>query len=121
MANVDRMFRVNVAGGIALSATAGGTTGCGGAVSTEPGNGGGGDASHGDAGQDAFPTEGPPVYVEAGTDVGVLDAALHDAGTDADAFPTEGPNLDAAFFDTGTHDAIAEVGVDAFPQETAAP
>lgn len=123
MPTVNRMFRVIVAGGIALSATTPGLiAGCGGSVSTSSSDAGHGadgfpvegvDASRLDAfpqetaqqpdafpqetGQqvDAFPQEGP-AFVDAGFD----------------AFPQEGPNIEAGFFDAG------EAG---FPQETASP
>jgi hypothetical protein len=121
MPTVDRMFRVIVAGGIALSTTTPGlVAGCGGATSTPIS-----DAGH-DA--DAFPAEGPaqadafpqetaqeldafpqegPVALEAGSD-----ARFADAGGNADAFPQEGP-----YFEAGSLDA-SDAG---FPQETASP
>jgi len=137
MPTVDRMFRVIVAGGIALSATAPGlVAGCGGSVATMTSDGGPDsfpvegppslpDAFPQETAQqvDAFPQEGPPVF-EAGSDAGV-DARLGDAGGDQDAFPHEGPNLEAGFFDTShpeaSSDADAAAGPDGFPQETAAP
>jgi hypothetical protein len=132
------MFHVIVAGGIALVALpAAGAAGCGGAVSTTPGDGG----SHqdafpveGPAYYDAFPQEGPPPPVDSGLDA---DAShVLDAGSDIDAFPHEGPNIEAGFFDTGTLDAgTLDTGAgddaneagdaagapDGFPHETAVP
>jgi hypothetical protein len=123
MPTVDRMFRVIVAGGIALSASAPGlVVGCGGSVSSIPS-----DAGHG---ADAFPTEGPPpladafpqetaMFVDTGfPQEGAQDAKGPDvdAGGDEDAFPQEGPNLEAGSFDTSAPDADA-----GFPIETAAP
>lgn len=122
MPTVDRMFRVIVAGGIALSAAAPAlVVGCGGSVSSLPS-----DAGHGG---DAFPVEGPAPgpdafpqetaqFVDAFPQEGI-DASVHlaDAGGDEDVFPQEGPNIEAGFFfDTGAPDADA-----GFPFETAAP
>lgn len=122
MPTVDRMFRVIVAGGIALSAAAPGlVVGCGGSVSTTPSDGGHGADSfpvEGPAQQpdafpqetaqqaDAFPQEGP-AFVEAGVDARILDS-----GGDEDVFPQEGPNIEAGFLDA------SDAG---FPQETASP
>jgi hypothetical protein len=64
MKSNDRMFRVVVLGGIALTA-------CGGAVTTSS-----------DAGSDGFPAEGPAPY----------DASLIDTAQQFDGFPTEGPD-----------------------------
>jgi hypothetical protein len=126
MPTVDRMFRVIVAGGIALTATTPAVVaGCGGSVTTTPS-----DAGHG---ADTFPVEGPAqldafpqetaqpldafpqetgqpldAFPQEGPDVGVK----ADAGGDEDVFPQEGPNLEA-----GSVDA-SEAG---FPQETASP
>jgi hypothetical protein len=115
MPTVDRMFRVIVAGGIALSATTPGlVAGCGGSTSTTTS-----DAGHG---ADAFPVEGPApqpdafpqetaqlvdAFPQEGADVRVVDA-----GGDEDVFPQEGPNIEAGFLDS------SEAG---FPQETASP
>lgn len=118
MPTVDRMFRVIVAGGIALSATAPGVVvGCGGSTSTLPS-----DAGHGG---DAFPAEGPyqgdafpsetAQQVDAFPQEGI-DASVRDTGTSPDVFPQEGPNLEAGVFDTAAPDADA-----GFPFETAAP
>jgi hypothetical protein len=122
MPTVDRMFRVIVAGGIALAATTPGlVVGCGGSVSTT--------ASDAGRGADAFPVEGPaqepdafpqetateldafPQEGPAPLDSG-FDARMRDAGGEEDAFPQEGPTLDAAFFDAGDG---------GFPHETATP
>ena len=115
MKSADRMFRVLVLGGVALTA-------CGGAVTTP--------SSGDDSGttQDGFPTEGPaqvdafpsetaqqvdafpsegPAYVDTGVD------AVVDASADADAFPMEGPPP----LDSGSTDAVADAPC--FPQETA--
>ncbi|HEX3346045.1 MAG TPA: hypothetical protein VHS09_15785 [Polyangiaceae bacterium] len=129
MPTVDRMFRVIVAGGIALSASAPGlVVGCGGSVSTLPS-----DAGHG---SDAFPQEGPPPYepdafpqetaqlVDAFPQEGIDASMLGDAGSHGDAaqdvspdvFPQEGPNLEAGSFDSSFSDADA-----GFPFETASP
>jgi hypothetical protein len=139
------MFRVIVAGGIALTATAPGlVAGCGGSVATAADGGGadsfpveGVDAFPQETAQqvDAFPQEGPPPPMEAG-----LDARIVDSGADQDAFPHEGPNLEAGFFDVGVVDAgvvdtgVVDTGVvdatptgdgaaapDGFPHETAVP
>jgi hypothetical protein len=136
MPTVDRMFRVIVAGGIALAGGAPAlVVGCGGSVSTSASDAGPDgfpqetagplrDASSQDAGSDvdAFPQEGPPPPVDAG-----LDGHVADAGADVDAwFPQEGPNIEAGFFDTG-HPETSSGGGDAaglpdgFPQETASP
>ena len=121
MPTVDRMFRVIVAGGVALAATTSGlVAGCGGSVSTT--------ASDAGPGADAFPTEGPalpdafpqetaqevdafPLEGAPPLDSG-FDARVVDAGGDEDAFPQEGPNVDAAFFDASDG---------GFPHETATP
>ncbi len=122
MPTVDRMFRVIVAGGIALSASAPGlVVGCGGSVSSLPS-----DAGHG---ADAFPTEGPAPgpdafpqetaqLVDTGFPQEGLDTSVPfvDGGGDEDAFPQEGPNFEAGSFDTGAPDADG-----GFPIETAAP
>jgi len=132
MPTIDRMFRVIVAGGIALSATAPGlVAGCGGSVSTVA-NDAGPDrfpvegpvrqdaGSLPETGQgDGFPQEGPPPF-EAGVDAPVLDAA-----GDEDGFPHEGPNIEAGFFDTSQPetglDNDASAAPDGFPHETASP
>jgi hypothetical protein len=122
MPTVDRMFRVIVAGGIALSATTPGlVAGCGGTTATTTSDAGHGadafpvegpapqpDAFPQETGQqlDAFPQEGP-AFVEAGVDALVLDS-----GGDEDVFPQEGPNIEAGSLDA--NDA-------GFPQETASP
>jgi hypothetical protein len=127
------MFRVIVAGGVALAAAAPGVVvGCGGSV------------QHTTHEEDSgFPTEGPPPY-EAGrgdefpaetasyvdafpqetgyaSEASVNDGAKADAG---DAFPQEGPSTEAGFFDTGALDAGSSTDADAdagFPFETASP
>jgi hypothetical protein len=124
MPTVDRMFRVIVAGGIALSATTPGlVVGCGGSTATTVGDGGG---------ADGFPTEGPyyqpdafpqetaqqmDAFPQEGTQ---FDAGLVDSRGDEDVFPQEGPPpIDAGSLDASSHgDAAAEAG---FPQETASP
>jgi hypothetical protein len=91
MKSPDRMFRVVVLGGIALTA-------CGGAVTT-------GASSDAGTGSDAFPQEGPPF----------ADAFPMETAQQVDAFfPTEGP--DASISDTGS-EAGYDAGVDSFPQE----
>jgi hypothetical protein len=115
------MFNVIVAGGIALVALApGAAAGCGRTTASTTNDAGGahdGFPAEGPAQMDAFPQEGPPPLPESGVD------ASAEAGFDA--FPQEGPNIEAGFFDTGTHDAATEAGSDAagnadgFPQETA--
>jgi hypothetical protein len=103
MSTVDRMFRVIVAGGIALTAAAPGfVVGCGGSVPTTPAT-----ASDGGHGADAFPAEGPAqqpdAFPQEGIDTGVNvtdaggDEKPVDAGGDEDVFPQEGPNLEAGF------------------------
>jgi len=131
MPTVDRMFRVIVAGGMALAATAPGVVvGCGGSVSSLPTDGGG-------RGADAFPTEGPPPqqvdaffpqetaqFVDASLQQDATDAAVdvRDSGGDEDVFPHEGPNMEAGFFfDTGVPSTDAAAQPDSFPFETAAP
>jgi hypothetical protein len=115
MPTVDRMFRVIVAGGIALTATTPGlVAGCGGSTTTPTS-----DAGHG---ADAFPAEGPAPQADAfpqetGQQLDAfpqegVDARVVDAGGDADVFPQEGPNVEAGFVDA--NDA-------GFPQETASP
>ncbi|HEY6459043.1 MAG TPA: hypothetical protein VIY73_02800 [Polyangiaceae bacterium] len=132
MASIDKMFRVIVAGGVALAAAApAAVVGCGGSVATHDGDAG-------------FPQEGPPPpyspdafpsetasFVDAfpqetgyAAEASAKDGAVVDAGTDA--FPQEGPSTEAGFFDTGALDAGSgnETGADAdagFPFETAAP
>jgi hypothetical protein len=88
---VDKMFRVIVVGGVALTAaTSPAAVGCGGAT-TSPAN------AH-DAGHDAgFPMETAPAPDAFPTETAQL----------YDAFPTEGP----AVIDTGV------TGFDAFPTE----
>ncbi len=130
MPTVDRMFRVIVAGGLALAATAPGVVvGCGGSVSSLPSDGG--------HGGDAFPTEGPPpqgdssfpqetaqfvdAFPQEGIDASVRDTGAKDTGGDEDVFPQEGPNLEAGFFDTGVPSTDAGDQPDGFPFETAAP
>ncbi|HEY8039696.1 MAG TPA: hypothetical protein VIF15_07875 [Polyangiaceae bacterium] len=121
MDRVDRMFRVIVAGGIALAATAPGlVAGCGGSVATTGGGDGGGtdafpqegpaqaDAFPQETGAfvdvyvessaDAFPQEGPPLPPDSGTDAPLVD-------TGSDGFPHEGPNIEAGFFDTSVPEA----------------
>ncbi len=127
MPNVDRMFRVIVAGGIALTAAGSGViAGCGGSDTTLAG-GPGRDAfpdegfpSDGSA-HDAFPNEGfggpdgfPSETAQQldGFPQEGIDAAIHDSGKDADAFPQEGPPP----LEAGLSDADA-----GFPFETASP
>jgi hypothetical protein len=114
------MFRVIVAGGIALSTAAPGlVVGCGGSVGTLADAGHGGDAfpSEGaDARQgDAFPQEG--IDASHPVDSGGVspDAFPSETAQLVDAFPTEGPNLEAGSVDAGPN---ADAG---FPFETAAP
>jgi hypothetical protein len=125
MKSSDRMFRVVVLGGIALTA-------CGGAVTT-------GASSDAGTGDDAFPQEGPllvdaspmdtapppyDAFPREGPDVGPQPEAGYDAGVDS--FPQEGPPplLDSSTGDDATDDATVEDGateagtiLDAFPQE----
>ncbi|HEX8795796.1 MAG TPA: hypothetical protein VF765_32825 [Polyangiaceae bacterium] len=106
MKSGDRMFRVLVLGGIALTA-------CGGATTT-PGNGT-------DSGSDGFPQEGPaqvdafPSETAQQVDAFVPFDAGQDAGQDtgSDVFPTEGP----AMIDSGSTDVGQDVPC--FPAETA--
>jgi hypothetical protein len=130
MPTIDRMFRVIVVGGIALSATAPGlVAGCGGSVSSLPTDAG--------RGADAFPAEGPPPqqadaffpqetaqFLDASLQKDATDAGvgIKDSGGDEDVFPQEGPNLEAGFFfDTGVPGTDAAAQPDSFPFETAAP
>jgi hypothetical protein len=123
MPTVDRMFRVIVAGGIALSSGAPGlVVGCGGSVSTLPS-----DAGHG---ADAFPAEGPAPYPpdafpqetaqlldafpQEGIDASVRETGGGSDGGGPDVFPQEGPNIEAGIFDAAGQP-------DGFPIETAAP
>lgn len=86
----NKMFRVIVAGGIALTATAPGlVVGCGGATAT---------TAHDGGESDAFPIEGRPSGYDA--------FPQETAQPIADGFPQEGPDV-----------GIAEAGADAFPQE----
>jgi hypothetical protein len=102
------MFRVIVAGGIAL--TAGAPTlaaGCGGAVAPQGGAG--------DAASDAFPVTGR----EPGADAFPMETASEsdafptETAPAADAFPTEGP---AMILDSGGGGGDSG-GIDAFPTE----
>jgi len=93
MKSADRMFRVLVLGGIALTA-------CGGSVTT-PSSG-----TDSGTGQDGFPQEGPAQP----------DAFPSETAQQVDAFPSEGP----AYIDAGV-DSAADGGSDAFPQEGPAP
>jgi len=104
MKSADRMFRVLVLGGIALTA-------CGGATVTSSADSG--------APADGFPQEGPQQVdafpMETAQQV---DAFPAETAQQVDAFPMEGP----AFIDAG-QDATQDAGQDApcFPQETALP
>jgi len=102
MKSADRMFRVLVLGGIALTA-------CGGATTTSPSGGN-------DSGSEGFPQEGP-AQVDAfpSETAQQVDAYLPDAGQDTgpDVFPTEGP----AMIDSGATDVSPDVPC--FPAETA--
>lgn len=94
MAGVDKMFRVIVAGGIALSASAPGlVVGCGGSASTP--------AAHDGGGSDAFPVEGPVARDASGND-----AFPQETAQALDGFPQEGPDVH-----------VADAGLDGFPQE----
>jgi hypothetical protein len=129
MSSVDRMFRVIVAGGVALTAAGSGViAGCGGSATTSIGDSG--FPQEGNAPVDGFPQEtgyapdGFPSETATQLDANVIeagDAGGHDA--DADAFPQEGPNLEAGFFDVGHAEASADASglPDGFPFETASP
>jgi hypothetical protein len=123
MPTVDRMFRVIVAGGIALSATAPGlVVGCGGSIGTLPGDGG--------RGADSFPSEGPPPqqadafpqetaqqvdgFPQEGFYEGDTGIQVVDSGVGPDVFPQEGPNVEAGSFDAAGQP-------EGFPFETASP
>ena len=120
------MFRVIVAGGIALSTTAPGLiAGCGGSTASTLGDGGGSDAfpAEGPAyAPDAFPQETGQQQVDAFPQEGPaqFDAGLVDSGGDEDVFPQEGPNLEAGLLDASS-DGDAGAAIDGFPQETASP
>jgi hypothetical protein len=127
MPTVDRMFRVIVAGGIALSAAAPGlVVGCGGSVGTLPADAGHGGDAFPSEGADAFPSETAQL-VDAFPQEGIDSSHPVDSGgvtQDAfpsetaqlvDAFPQEGPNLEAGSADAGPN---ADAG---FPSETASP
>jgi hypothetical protein len=103
MKSSDRMFRVLVLGGIALTA-------CGGATATggSPSDAAGGDTGNG---TDGFPQEGPPF--DASIDTVAYDTSMDTAPLPPDAFPTEGP----AMIEASVVDAPAETSC--FPRETA--
>ena len=130
MPTVDRMFRVIVAGGVALTAAGSGVVaGCGGSETTITGGGDSGKGPDGVSSGDGFPNEGfvaPDAFPQEtgqqldGFPQEGIDAAISDSGRDADAFPQEGPNVEAGFVDSSHSDA----GTDAdagFPFETASP
>jgi hypothetical protein len=104
MPSVDRMFRVIVAGGVALTAAGSGViAGCGGSDTTlATGDGGKGSDGSGSDGfphegadtgaQDGFPSEGFPAPDAFPSETAQqVDSGIHDSGKDADAFPQEGP------------------------------
>jgi hypothetical protein len=123
MKSGDRMFRVLVLGGIALTACGGATasTSSGTDSGTGADSGGGKDSG---PGQDGFPQEGP-AQVDAfpSETAQQIDSSVGvDAGNDTgpDGFPTEGPAMiDSGFVDTGAADVGSDVPC--FPVETALP
>jgi hypothetical protein len=113
------MFRVILAGGVALTATLPAlAAGCGGSVGTltDAGDAGG----HGDA----FPQEGPAPQPDGFPSEGFVapDAFPQETAQLVDAFPQEGPDVGVAV-DAGL-DVFPQEGPNAdagFPSETAAP
>jgi hypothetical protein len=109
MKSADRMFRVLVLGGIALTACGGMTTTH--SDATDSGGSDSGDSGSGSS-SGSFPQEGPPCNPGCGTqEASVPVEAGHEAGPDA--FPMEGP----APLDSGSTDVNPDV--QCFPAETA--
>jgi hypothetical protein len=122
MSTVDRMFRVIVAGGVALTAALPGVVvGCGGSIGNVSGDAGG---DH-DRAADAFPQEGPAQFDAFPQETGQqIDAFPQEGFVEPDAFPQEGPAQLDAGLDADTGDAGADAAADAdagFPFETAQP
>jgi hypothetical protein len=122
MRQFEKMFRVIVAGGIALAtpATTSELVGCGGTTASVPGDGDGGGAGGG-----GFPAEGPVAGGGGGGGGGggFPQEGAGGGGDPYDAnFPQEGP---AVFPDAGVDaeplDAADAADAPCFPQETALP